>query len=224
MGLPACSLIISSYVHEFKHIVPRAHVLIENIAQCADFVALDTIANVDTDLRYASPDNFAQRAVYAGLNCAWLHHDAAKRLREAAQALAHESPGSRLLVLDAVRPHRVQMALWETLSPDLQRYLASPAIGSLHSFGMAVDVTIIDAHGREIDMGTPFDHMSPLAHPEFEAQHLREGTLSQTQVDHRLLLRRVMTDAGFVGIDTEWWHFDATRDRAQVRANYVRVD
>jgi D-alanyl-D-alanine dipeptidase len=105
---------------------------------------------------------------------------------------------------------------------DLQAYLADPARGSIHSFGMAVDVTLVDSGGDEIDMGTPFDDMSERSHPALEQALLASGELDRAQVDNRLLLRKAMEHAGWRGISREWWHFDAG-DRERIRAEFLRV-
>jgi D-alanyl-D-alanine dipeptidase len=137
--------------------------------------------------------------------------------------LAGVRPGHTVLVLDAVRPQRVQQQLWDALAgTGLQLYLADPARGSIHSYGMALDLTILDPAGRELDMGTGFDDMTPLSHPALEEGFLRSGALSAVQVANRRLLRDAMGQAGFVGIDTEWWHFDCG-DRNRVRQTFRRV-
>ncbi len=200
------------------------HVRSEEIAGSAIFVPLARISNIAIDLRYGSADNFVGRDIYSPLDCAWLHADAAIKLGTAVAWLATRAPSLRILVLDALRPHRVQEMLWESLKgTPLRIYLADPAMGSMHSYGMAVDVTLIDALGRELDMGTGFDNMTPLAHPEYEAKHLLEGALSAAQITNRMLLRDAMTDAGWRSISTEWWHFDASADRSNVRQTYTRV-
>jgi D-alanyl-D-alanine dipeptidase len=101
-------------------------------------------------------------------------------------------------------------------------YLADPARGSIHSFGMAVDATIVDETGRELDMGTGFDDMTTLSHPALEGEMLATGRLAPAQAANRQLLRDAMFGAGFVGINTEWWHFDCG-DREAVRACFTRV-
>jgi D-alanyl-D-alanine dipeptidase len=87
---------------------------------------------------------------------------------------------------------------------------------------MAVDVTILDPSGRELDMGTAFDDMTELSHPKLEAEHVASGELTAAQIANRQLLRDAMFGAGFVGINSEWWHFDCG-DRVQVRATYAKV-
>jgi D-alanyl-D-alanine dipeptidase len=101
-------------------------------------------------------------------------------------------------------------------------YLANPQRGSIHSFGMALDITLLDADGRELDMGTGFDDMTELSHPALEARFLASGALTAQQVANRQLLRDAMFQAGFVGINTEWWHFDCG-DRNVVRQTFSRV-
>src|SRR5471030_2282460 len=103
----------------------------------------------------ASPSNYAMRR--------WIILAAA--LQQAASWLAVRRPELTLLVLDALRPQRVQEQLWAALQgTDLLDYIAEPPRGSIHSFGMAVDVTLRDADGRELDMGSGFDDMSISSH------------------------------------------------------------
>ena len=195
----------------------------EELAGHGAFRHLSTLAGIAVDLRYAGPDNFVGRDLYGPYDCAWLHMDAASALQRAVAYLAGARPGMRMLVLDAVRPQRVQQALWDTLAgTGLQMYLADPLRGSIHSFGMALDVTLLDAAGAELDMGTGFDDMTELSHPALEEGFLANGDLTAQQVANRTLLRGAMLQAGFVGINTEWWHFDCG-DRDLVRATYQRV-
>jgi D-alanyl-D-alanine dipeptidase len=189
----------------------------------ADFRHLSTIEGIVVDLRYAGPANFIGRDLYAPYDCAWLHVDAARALERVVAYLAERRPGARVLVLDALRPQRVQQELWDALAgTDLQMYLAEPTRGSIHSFGMALDVTILDEAGVELDMGTGFDDMTELSHPALEEGFLARGDLTTEQVANRQLLRDAMFQAGFVGIRTEWWHFDCG-DRNVVRATFRRV-
>jgi zinc D-Ala-D-Ala dipeptidase len=196
----------------------------EDIASHADFRHLSALRDIAVDLRYAGVDNFVGRDLYGALDCAWLHHLAATGLEHAATLLAREAPGHRLLVLDALRPHRVQIKLWDHLEgTDLRQYVADPALGSIHSFGMALDVTLLGPDGRELDMGTGYDEMRELSHPRLDAHHLATGELTPAQHRNRELLRDVLRSNGFQGIDNEWWHFDML-DRRHVRRNFTRVD
>jgi D-alanyl-D-alanine dipeptidase len=200
-----------------------AAITLEEVAASADFRPLASIAGIGVELRYATPHNFVGRDLYGPHDCAWLHRDAAAALERAVAWLARVHPGTTLLVLDALRPQRVQQQLWDALAgTQLRMYLADPARGSIHSFGMAIDATLVDAAGRELDMGTGFDDLTELSQPALEQRWLASGALTAAQVAHRELLRAALGQAGFTGIHSEWWHFDCG-DRVQVRATYRRV-
>jgi D-alanyl-D-alanine dipeptidase len=196
---------------------------IEQVSESADFRHLSSIGGIAVDLRYAGTDNFTGRDLYSPFDCAWLHVDAAAALEQVVAWLARERPGCTALILDALRPQRVQEALWDALDgTGLRMYLAPPERGSIHSFGMALDITILDEQGRELDMGTGFDDMSERSHPAREYLLLARGELTPLHVENRQLLRAAMAQAGFVGIASEWWHFDCG-DRDWVRQTFQRV-
>ena len=196
---------------------------IEDIAAHPRFRRLDTIAGITVDLRYASANNFDRRVLYQGIDCAWLRMEAAAGLEAAAAWLLREDRRLRLLVLDALRPQRVQEAIWRDVAgTPAQRYFADPERGSIHSFGMAVDATLQDARGRELDMGSGFDEMTLASHPSLEEQQLVLGRLASPHIAARQTLRGAMAAGGFAGIATEWWHFDHG-DRDRVRREFPRV-
>jgi zinc D-Ala-D-Ala dipeptidase len=201
---------------------------IEALPGHPQFVHLSRLAQhsrgIDIDLRYPTANNFAGRVLYTGWDCAWLRAEAAQGLLQAAQWLEGARPGWRIRVLDALRPHRVQLALWDDVKgTPMQPYFADPAHGSIHSFGMAVDVTLLLPDGREADMGSGFDEMSELSHPALHDQHLAQGVLDEDHVRERQALLQAMQAGGFRGISTEWWHFDLG-DRHRVRREGPRVD
>ena len=151
--------------------------------------------DVDLSIAYATADNFTGQPVYSRPGC-YLHPDAAALLR---RTIALAQPlGLRLKIFDAFRPAEAQWVLWaHTPDPD---FLADPKRGSPHSMGAAVDLTLIDSAGRELDMGTGFDAFTPLSHhgsPEIPvaAQH------------NRLLLLGLMSAAGWDFFRNEWWHY-----------------
>lgn len=200
-----------------------APIRVEDIASHPDFQPLRAIDGIAVDLRYAHEGNFTGRVLYRGIDCAWLRREAADGLRAAAAQLARARPGWRLVVLDALRPQRVQQAIWDEFAGGgLEQYFAHPERGSIHSWGLAVDATLQDASGRELDMGSAFDAMTPLSHPELEPRHLALGVLRAEQVDARRTLREAMAAGGFAGIGNEWWHFDHG-DRVAVRRDLPRV-
>jgi D-alanyl-D-alanine dipeptidase len=197
---------------------------VEEIAAHPAFVRLESIRGIRFDLRYAGTNNFDGRVLYRGIDCAWLRAEAARGLEASAAWLAERRPELTLLVLDALRPQRVQVAIWaDVKGTPSQRYFADPARGSIHSFGMAVDVTLIDAHARELDMGSGFDEMSAKSHPALEGEQLAAGAITREHIAAREILRGAMAAGGFTGIPTEWWHFNHG-DPAAIRRGFPRVD
>jgi D-alanyl-D-alanine dipeptidase len=204
-------------------ITAAATLRIEDIADSPDFRPLHGIHRVAHDLRYVGSNNFAGVSLYGSLDCAWLRAEAAAALERAADWLHEHRPDWRILVLDALRPQRVQEAIWRDVAgTPAQSYFANPVSGSIHSWGMAVDATLQDADGAEVDMGSGYDEMHERSHPELHAQLLASGALQPQHVQRRELLLQAMTHGGFRGIGNEWWHFDLG-DRQRVRGTLPRV-
>lgn len=154
-------------------------------------------------IRYATADNFTGAAVYDVARC-WLRDDVAAHLVEAADTL--RAAGHRLLLWDCYRPASVQKRLWARV-PD-PAYVAEPVFdregrpvqGSVHSRAAAVDVGLCDRDGVPEAMPTAHDFFGPAAH--------RDHLAKDPDVRARMaLLDQAMTDAGFEGIPTEWWHY-----------------
>ena len=171
------------------------------------------IPGIQVELKYSTEDNFFKQDVYGDLTRCYLKPLAAEMLAKAQKALQEEYPNLSLLVYDGVRPIRVQQILWDGLDkPDSTKplYVSDPKIGGLHNFGVAVDLTILDLKTRKpLDMGTPFDYFGYPAYPDRELQMLAEKKITKAQVANREILRKVMKGAGFTGIGSEWWHFNA---------------
>lgn len=105
-----------------------------------------------------------------------------------------------------------------------QNYVSNPARGGgLHNYGLAVDVSIIDENGDSIDMGTKVDALTYISHTDNEEELVRAGKISREAMENRRLLRRIMREAGFKSLRSEWWHFNYTT-RADARANYRVVE
>lgn len=203
--------------------VSPAMIRVEDIARDPAFRRLATLHGVVVSLRYATTNNFAGMNLYGTMDCAWLRGEAAEGLEMAAAWLAGQRPGWRILLLDALRPQRVQEAIWNDVAgSEMEHYFANPQRGSIHSFGMAVDVTLLDPLGAEADMGSGFDEMVPASHPALHAELLQSGRLTREQHGQRETLAAAMAHGGFHGIPTEWWHFDHG-DRERVRRELPRV-
>ena len=101
--------------------------------------------------------------------------------------------------------------------------MSNPARGGgMHNYGLAVDISIIDAKGRPLDMGTAFDHLGPLSGITNEASLVKSGKLTAAQRNNRLLLRRVMKSAGVKPLPSEWWHFNYC-SRSYAKAHYKPI-
>jgi D-alanyl-D-alanine dipeptidase len=149
------------------------------------------------DARYATTENITGRPMYPGKTL-YLERGAAEHLKRVQTSLRKQ--GLRLKILDAYRPLSVQKKLWQVM-PD-PRYVADPAKGSRHNRGSAVDVTLVDQSGRELQMPTAFDEFSEKAHRDFQ-------DLPAEAIRNRTLLEKAMVAEGFEPLPTEWWHFDA---------------
>lgn len=183
------------------------------------------IARVDStiavSLMYSRADNFTGRVLYTDLRHAYLHPRAASALKRAQQILRRTHPGLTLKVYDAARPMSVQQKMWNVVAGTPKYiYVSNPAHGGgLHNYGLAVDITIADSNGDSIPMGTRIDNMTPLAHIDREDLLVSQRRLGREAVENRRLLRRVMTEAGFHTLRSEWWHFNYT-SRANARKYY----
>jgi D-alanyl-D-alanine dipeptidase len=163
----------------------------------SDFVDVsEVVPDAVLDMRYATEDNFTGKAVYPVAHCK-LRRSVAARLAKAAATLRKHD--RRLLIWDCYRPKSIQEVFWK-LVPD-ERYVADPKKGSRHSRGAAVDVGLVDKDGKAVTLPTKFDDFS-------EAAHRTKALKGSTGAEARTL-EAAMKKAGFVGMPTEWWHFDA---------------
>lgn len=151
--------------------------------------------DVDLDLVYATDRNLTGKPIYRTAHCLLL--DPAEAALRRAIGIARNA-GSRLRIFDAYRPPEAQQVLWDFL-PD-PAYIADVKVGSNHSRGTAIDLTLLDTSGAPLDMGTGFDDMTPAS------AHFHPG-LPHTVQRNRLLLLGVMHAAGFTHIPGEWWHY-----------------
>lgn len=154
-------------------------------------------STIIVDVKYATENNFTGKILYQSSKV-FLIEEAAKNLVKANQYLK-ENYGLKLKIYDGYRPLSVQKKMWEII-PD-ERYVANPQKGSRHNRGCAVDLTLIDSTGKELDMGTPYDDFSEKSHIDF-------FQLPDTVINNRKLLQEVMIKFGFIPLKTEWWHFD----------------
>jgi len=149
------------------------------------------------ELKYATPRNITGAPIYPGGARALLRQSVADRLRRASDFLSAQ--GYRLKIWDAYRPPFAQERLWEA-RPNPE-FVGDPTRGgSLHSWGVAVDVTLADRNGNELRMPTDFDEFTPAA-----ARRYSGGDPAVAANLRRL--QQAMVAAGFLAMRDEWWHF-----------------
>jgi D-alanyl-D-alanine dipeptidase len=195
---------------------PSSPAVIARPKMCDDMekMGLVDVRSLDIWIRvvlpYASSDNFTGQVLYESSQYAYLQPEVAAMLAKASQLLREKYPKYRLLVLDAARPLSVQQKMWDAVKGTPNNiYVANPKKTGLHNYGAAVDVTITNDLGVWLDMGTPYDFFGEEAQPAKEKEMLKQGKLTQTQLDNRQILRSVMNQAGFQTYYREWWHFNA---------------
>jgi len=151
------------------------------------------------DIKYATTDNFVKEVIYPCGRC-FLKPAVAQALFHVRDELKND--GYKLRLFDCYRPRPAQYKLWEKVpNPD---YVAPPKEGSMHNRGVAIDLTLTDKFGKELDLGTPYDFFGPKAHHD-NYDH------SKQVLGLRQKLKSTMETHGFQSIRTEWWHYSFTK-------------
>lgn len=149
------------------------------------------------EIRYATPDNFTGEVLYP-LPRAWMRRQPAEALVQVQKDL--QKKGLGLKIFDAYRPLRVQHKMWNLIRDE--RYVSDPNKNAgRHTRGTAVDVTLVDASGKNLPMPSDYDDFSEKAHSDF-------ARVTSEQAANRALLKEAMEKHGFTVLPTEWWHFD----------------
>jgi zinc D-Ala-D-Ala dipeptidase len=156
----------------------------------------DYSKNFVYDMKYATSDNFLKAKVYDCAEC-FLRLKTVEALISANDSFL--KMGYKIKLFDCYRPLDIQKRMWKIVpNPS---YVADPSKGSIHNRGGAVDITLVDANGNELDMGTSFDFFG------IEASHNYQN-FSQEIKENRELLKKIMIENGFNSLDSEWWHYN----------------
>lgn len=147
------------------------------------------------DFKYATTDNFLKQKVYDCEKCL-LRYGTLKKMLAAQKDF--EALGYRVILFDCYRPHDVQKKMW-AIFPNAS-YVADPAKGSIHNRGGAIDLTLADQNGKELDMGSAFDHFGKESHHDYDQ-------LTFEVKERRKVLKSIMEKNGLKGIASEWWHY-----------------
>jgi D-alanyl-D-alanine dipeptidase len=160
------------------------------------------------DMRYATSDNFLKSKVYDCPVC-YLRLKTVKALIEANQKFIKK--GYRIKIFDCYRPLDIQKKMWAIVSNP--EYVANPKKGSIHNRGGAVDITLVDASGKELDMGTTFDFFG------IEASHDYENLSNEIKAN-RKLLKNTMIKSDFRILESEWWHYNLKNSKKDNLSNF----
>jgi D-alanyl-D-alanine dipeptidase len=152
---------------------------------------------IQLDIRYATANNFLGKALYKKPMC-YLRKNVAMALSEVQKEA--ETFELCLKIFDGYRPLSVQQEMWNAIRDD--RYIGNPYIGKgRHTRGTAVDLTLIDQNGKELEMPSEFDEFTERAHSLF-------SNTSPLAIKNRAFLQFLMEKHGFSRLISEWWHFD----------------
>lgn len=176
-------------------------------AEIKEINGLVLLSSLDKDiviqLKYATADNFTKKIIYPNQVCV-LRKATAVKLAKANAEL--KKSGYRIKVWDAYRPVYVQQIFWDLVKDN--RFVANPKNGgSIHNRGCAVDVTLVDMEGKELNMPSKFDDFSSNAY----RNNFKMTNEAKKNMD---LLTKCMVSNGFTTINTEWWHFEDSNSSA----------
>lgn len=173
------------------------------------FVSLKTFsADFAYDMKYATIDNFLKQAVYDCPEC-YLRYKTVKSLIDANNEFM--TKGYKIKLFDCYRPLSIQKKMWQIVSNPI--YVADPNKGSIHNRGCAVDITLVNSDGEELDMGTSFDFFG-------EASSHNYQNLSEEVKKNRAYLKEVMLKHHFKSFNSEWWHYNLVDGNLEKLANF----
>lgn len=155
------------------------------------------------DIRYATDNNFTKKQIYPCPRC-FLRPVMADKILTLQKDI-QKKYGMSLKLFDCYRPRPAQQKLWDIV-PDA-RYVTPPNKGSMHNRGLAVDITLVDKNGEELDMGTEYDFFGREA-------YTTNTNLPKNVLKNRKILTKLMEIHGLKGIRTEWWHFSLKTEKA----------
>ena len=150
---------------------------------------------IQLDLKYARTNQRYGEKIYDCGRC-FLTKEAAQGLEALIDSL--RSDGYSIKIFECYRPRRYQSKMTDLdTRPEFQGH---HFISDMHQRGLAVDFTLCDLSGNELDMGSSFDHFGQEAHHDFAG-------LAEPVKERRRYLLNTTRFFGFQGTRTEWWHY-----------------
>lgn len=196
-----------------KNIISERDKLLDEKLKKDGFVNIkDSIPAIIIDLKYASEDNFIGYNFYGDFRTAYIREECYYKLKNAYLDLQKKRPGYTFIIYDALRSLEAQQLMWDSLKCEESKkhfYVADPKEGSIHNYGMSLDLTIVNDKQEILDMGTDFDFFGDLACPSKTDYFFNSGKLNENQYNNRKLLFEIMENAKLYVSSTEWWHYSA---------------
>ena len=142
-------------------------------------------------------------------NLCLLQYDTLQKFMKAVKIFAND--GYKVVIYDAYRPTSVQQRWFDVVR--VHKWVANPQIGmgGVHDRGTAIDMSLIDSEGNELEMPTPMH--------TFTEASARTSVMSDEARANMDYMTRVMVSVGFTYITSEWWHFQCVNTK-----NYLPTD
>jgi D-alanyl-D-alanine dipeptidase len=185
-----------------------------------DLVKISQDEKIFTDyVPYATDENFCYQQLYSH-PFIYAHQDAFKNLRKASELA--QKKGLKLRIWDAYRPFEVQAFMADKFPEHVEKgYVSHPSEGvATHVRGIAIDLTLIDKNGKDLDMGTGFDNMSEQSHHGSKALSEKNKIAEK----NRQILAEIMQKSGFEIYENEWWHYNLKIFKYDAKAEIIGAE
>jgi len=154
------------------------------------------LPSVEIDLIFATDRNFTGQVLY-GAAAPLIQYDVIDNLKAAQEKF--QKDGYSIKIYDAYRPQSVQYILFDKINNT--KYIANPNNASKHNRGAAIDMTLVDSSGNELEMPSPM-------HTFNETSHRDSKAMSAEARANMEYMAKVMESCGFTIFNYEWWHFN----------------
>lgn len=187
-----------TYVGAYSHLVDvtkyfRCYESTEETSEGVDFSQYD----LKISMKLSTSDTSIGQPFY-NRNLCMLQYDILPMLKKAIDIFAAD--GYRIVIYDAYRPTSVQQRWFDVVR--VHKWVADPSIGmgGIHDRGTAIDMSLIDMDGNELEMPTPMHTFTDDS--ARDSQNMTET--ARANMDY---MKDVMVRCGFTYINSEWWHF-----------------
>ena len=198
------------YVDAYSHLVDirryfRCYESTQSSNEGVDLSGYD----LKISMKLSTSDTSIGRPFYDS-NLCMLQYDILPMLKQAMDIFAED--GYKIVIYDAYRPTSVQQEWFNVVR--VHKWVADPSIGmgGIHDRGTAIDMSLIDANGNELEMPTPMHTFS-------EDSARDSSKMSDEARKNMNYMTNVMVRCGFTYINSEWWHFQDVNTQ-----NYLPTD